>query len=157
MMRKSLFWGLTLMLVAVLVWLVLQARKEDARRTSGPVEIVRTAKLSATRAVAPKDLEIGGSPIEIAKGRSRGALSVSRDGVTIHNRGNVAYHNILLKLTCFGSGSTVLHTQNRTVEGTLKPGQSLPVGDIAADALPPGTTRCTVTVLLADLGPASSQ
>lgn len=154
MIRKSLFWGLTLMLVAVLVWLVLQSRKEETKRTSAPVEIVKTAKLSPTRVVAPKDLEVAGSPVKLAGGRTK---SADRTGVAIHNRGDVAYHNIMLKITCLGGDGKVLHTQTRVVGETLQPSQTLAVGEIATEAVPPGTARCTVTVLYADLGPASNQ
>ncbi len=157
MMRKSLFWGLTVMLVAVLVWLVMQSRREEAQRRSGPVEIVKTARLSPTRVIAPKDLEVTGSPIEMAAERSKGVGRSQRGAVMIRNRGEIAYHNIMLKLDCFGSSGKTLHMQTRVIVGTLQPGQSLQVGDIPTEGLPPGTVRCTVTILHADLGPATPQ
>ena len=64
MLRRSLFWGLTLMLGAVLVWLIINGRREEARQAAGPTEVVKTANLSATRVAAPSDLEVVGSSVE---------------------------------------------------------------------------------------------
>ena len=152
MLRKSLFWGLTLMLVAVLVWLIINGRKEEVRAAKAPSEIVKTAKSSFTRVVRPGDLEAVAQGDEI---KPRGADSGTQAQVVIRNRGNIAYHNVMLKLAYLGAGGKILSTRNRLVSETIEAGQTLTVGDIAADGVTPGTARCQITILYADLAPAS--
>jgi hypothetical protein len=159
MFRKSIFLGLMLMLGTVLVWLILKARKE-AQTPGTPVEIVRTAKSSPTRVIGPQDLDVAESRMEIppaGRGQTKTAERSSHAYVVIRNHGTVAYHDFMLKLTCLGSNGKVIDTQTRLVPGTIQPGQTLTVDDIAIDNLPEGTVRCHISILYSDLGPAPSR
>lgn len=151
MLRKSLFGGLTLMLCAVLVWLVINGRKEESRLAAGPAEIVQTAKTSSTRVMAPGDLEVTESRAGIPTGSAQ-RIAIGR--IAISNRGKISYHDVMLRISCLGSGGSVLNTQNRLVEGTIQPGQTLTVDDIVVADPPRGAVRCTVSILYSDLGPA---
>jgi hypothetical protein len=157
--RKSIFLGLMLMLGTVLVWLILRARKE-AQVPGTPVEIVRTAKSSPTRVIGPHDLDAAESRVEIlpaGRGQMKTAGRSSHVHVVIRNHGTVAYHDFMLKLTCLGSNGKVIDTQTRLVPGTIQPGQTLTVDDIAIDNLPEGTARCRISVLYSDLGSSPSR
>jgi hypothetical protein len=159
MLRKSIFWGLTLMLGTVLVWLVLKSRKE-AQAPAGPVEIVRTAKSSSTRVIGPKDLDATESSVEVIPYLDESAKTAGRSAhahVVIRNRGTVAYQDAMMKLTCFGGNGKVLGTQTKLVPGSIPPGESLTVDDVIVNNLPNGTARCRIGILYADLGPASSR
>ena len=151
MFRKSIFWGLTLMLGTVLVWLIIQGRKEETRLAAAPSEIVKTAKSSFTRVIAPSDLDAEESRLEITtKTPAPGAVGQ----VVIHNRGKVAYHGVMLKVSCLGSGGKLLDTRTQLVPETIAAGQTLTVGGIVLDTGPRGTVRCSVSILYSDLGPA---
>jgi hypothetical protein len=148
------------MLGAVLVWLILKARKEEAQTPGAPVEIVRTAKSSPTRVIGPKDLDATESRVEIpptGRGQTKTAERSSHAHVVIRNHGTVAYRDVMLKLTCLGSNGKVIDTQTRLVPETIQPGQTLTVDDIAINDLPNGTVRCRISILYSDLGPAPSR
>jgi hypothetical protein len=159
MFRKSIFLGLMLMLGAVLVWLILKARKEEAQTARAPVEIVRTARLSPTRAIGPKDLDATESRVEIipsGRGQTKTAGRSAHAHVVIRNHGTVAYRDIMLKLTCLGGNGKVIDTRTRLVPETIQPGQTLTVNDMAIENLPNDTVRCRISILYSDLGPAAS-
>ncbi len=151
MVRRSLFWGLTLLLVAVLVWLIINGRKEESRRASAPSEVVQTAKLSPTRAVAPSDLEVAEPD---AARTNRGDLPDQLGPVAIHNRGSVAYHGTMLRLRCLDSSGKVLDTRTLLVPETIAPGQTITVGPIALEKVPHGTVRYHIGIAFSDVGTA---
>jgi hypothetical protein len=149
MFRKALFGGLTLMLAAVLVWLIIKGRQEEARQAAAPKEIFKTAKSSATRVVAPNDLD---AIDPSGSGRTPKAGTLGQ--VTIRNRGNSTYHNVMLKVSYLDGAGNVLDTKNRLVLDTIEPGQDFAVGEISAENAPKGTSRCSVSILYSELGPA---
>jgi len=149
MLRKSLFLGLTLMLGAILVWLVINGRKEEVRQVAVPSEIVKTARLSPTRIVAPADLEVSESPTQGPP--KTGALGA----VAIRNRGKVAYHNVLLQIACLANDGKILDTRTRLVVESVPPGQSITLADVALDNIPKGTIRFGLSIVYCDLGAAT--
>jgi len=160
MFRKSIFWGLTMMLATLLIWLVVRARKQEAQVAKAPAEIVRSAKSSPTRVIAPKDLDAGESQVEFASMVSGASKSSGRGAllhVVIRNRGAVPYHNVMLKLTWVGTSGKVLDTQNHLVPETIGPGQTLDAGDVALEGVPNGSVKCTIAILHSDLGQAQTR
>jgi hypothetical protein len=151
MLRKSLFWGLTLMLGAVLVWLIINGRKEEARQAAAPTEIVQTARLSPTRVVAPKDLAIVASN---ALGAIKTGKSEPIGPIEIRNNGRIAYHAVMLRLACLDSNGKVLDTKSRLVPDTIQPGQSLTVSDFAPENVPAQAVRYRISIAYSNLGPA---
>jgi hypothetical protein len=151
MIRKALFLGLTLLLGAILVWLVINGRREGARQAAAPVESVKTAKLSPTRMVAPADLDAAEAPAsDAAANRKPGMLGA----VVIRNRGQLAYHGVMLRLSCLGNGGKELDTRIKLIPDTIQPGQSITVADLFIESVAPGTIGYSVGIVYADLGPA---
>ncbi len=151
MLRRSLFWGLTLMLSAVLVWLIINGRKEEARLASAPSEVVQTAKLSPTRAIAPSDLEVAESNVVRTNREDTPELL---GPVAIRNRGHVAYHGTMLRLQCLDSSGKVVDTRTRLAPDTIAPGQSITITDITLEKVPRSTIRYHISIAFSDLGPA---
>ncbi|MGA2260103.1 MAG: hypothetical protein ABSH28_01565 [Acidobacteriota bacterium] len=151
MIRKSIFWGITLMLGTVLVWLVIQGRREETKQAAAPTEIVQTAKASPTRIFAPGDLEVGESREGVT---SKQATPAPIGKIEIRNHGKVAYHDIMLKLTCLGGGGKVLDAQTRLIPGTIEPAQVLALSDLTFEGIPRGTVRYDFSILYCDFGPA---
>ncbi len=151
MVRRSLFWGLTLLLGAVLVWLIINGRKEESRLASAPSEVVQTAKLSPTRAVAPSDLEV--AEPDTAR-TDRKDLPDQLGPVAIHNRGSVAYHGTMLRLQCLDSSGKVLDTRTLLVPETIAPGQTITVGPITLEKVQHSTVRYHIGIAYSDLGTA---
>ncbi len=147
--RKVLFGSLTLMLAAVLVWLIIKGRQQEAKLAAAPNEIVKTARSSSTRIVAPQDLDVTFQQ-EAAAGQTPRSLGK----VVIHNTGKETYHNVMLKLSFVGAGDRVLGSQNYLVKETIEPGQIFAAGEVSADNAPGGTSRCNVVILYSEFGPA---
>jgi hypothetical protein len=160
MFRKSLFLGMMVLLGAVLVSLVLSERKEEKRLASAPSEIVKTAKATPTRSLAPGDLDIAESRVKLIapdRNQKNAAGPVARCQLVIRNHGQIAYHDVVLKLRCLGSNGKDLDFRTQLVPETIRPGQVLTIRDATIDKLPPGTARCTFSVLYANIGPAPAR
>ena len=160
MLRKSIFLGMTILLGAVLVSLVLSGRKEEKRLASAPSEIVRTAKATPTRSMAPGDLDVGESKVELVapdRNHKNAAGPVARCQLVIRNHGQIAYHDVMLRLQCLGSSGKDLDYRTQLVPETIQPGQILTIRDVTIEKIPPGTARCLLSVFYANLGPAPAR
>ena len=160
MFRKSLFLGMMVLLGAVLVSLVLSGRKQELQQAAAPAEIVKTAKATPTRSMAPEDLDAGESKVELtvaARNRKNAAGPGARCRLVIRNRGRIAYHDLMLKLQCLGSGGKHVGELTQPVPETIQPGQVLTIPEVIIDTLPAGTARCAVSVSYAHLGPAPAR
>jgi hypothetical protein len=157
MFRKWLFLGMMILLGAVLVSLVLRGRNEEKRLAAATTEIVKTAKRTPTRSMAPTDLDIGDSKVEITApgpNRKAGALTGARCDLVIRNLGQIAYHDVMLKLQWLGNNGRDLKFHTQLVPETIQPGQVLNIQDVRIEQIPAGTARCTLSILYANLGPA---
>jgi hypothetical protein len=164
MFRKSLFLGLTMMLAAALVYLVIQGRRQEKQRqtTSRPVEIVRESPPSLTRVIAPDDIGIIESKMELGSPGAQAGPAGSA-GVTathhfvIRNNGRTAYHSFVLKLSYIGHQEKVLETRMVPVAEMLQPGQVRSIAEIKVENVPAGATRCIAKIASADLEPAPAK
>jgi len=160
MFRKSLFVGLTLMLAAVLVYLVIQGRRQEKQQqaTLRPVEIVQESTPSLTRVIGPDDLEIVdlktefGPSGEQADPSSTTTLSAVHR-LTIRSNSKIAYHSLGLKLSYFGRGDKLLETRTVPAAEIVQPGQARALGEIREDKIPAGTLKCRAAIAYADLEP----
>jgi hypothetical protein len=164
MFRKSLFLGLTMMLAAALVYLVIQGRRQEKRRrtTSRPVEIVRESPPSLTRVIAPDDIGIIESKMELgAPGAWAGQVAPAGVTATHHfvvgNNGRTAYHSFMLKLSYIGHQEKVLETRMLPVAEMLQPGQVRSIGEIKVDNVPAGAVKCIAKIASADLEPTAAK
>jgi hypothetical protein len=153
MLRKALFGGLTVMLAAVLIWLIIKGRQQEARLAAAPGEIVKAARSTSTRVVAPNDLEAVIS--QEASGSGLAPRSLGK--VTLRNRGGQTYHSIMLMLSFVDAGGKILGTKNHLVQESVGPGQTCAAGEISTDNAPGGTTRCDVKVLYSEFGSATGR
>jgi hypothetical protein len=155
MARRSLFLGLTGMLIVVLGYLVVQGRKQEKQqqKNARPVELVQESKPTLTRAIAPPDLQITEAKVEVL--HDDGGLSAKHQ-IIVRNNGQSAYRNIRLRLTYLSRGDKALGSQIREAVETLQAGQSRSMGDILVEGVPAGTVKATVTILSADLDKASA-
>ncbi len=151
MVRRSLFWGLTLMLGAVFIWLIINGRKEEMRQTAAHAEVVQTAQLSATRVVGTGDLEIVDSDV---KGVRKDEDKETLGPIMIRNRGNLPYHNALLRLQCLDASGKIVDTRTWNFAGTFPPGQSVTIPEITLDKVPRASVRMRISIAYSDLGAA---
>ena len=164
MFRRSLFLGLTVMLAAVLVYLVIQGRRQEKvqQTTSRPVEIVRESTPSLTRVLSPEDLDIVESKMELAAASpqadpAKPAAVTATHQFVLRNNGLAAYHGVGLKLSYLGRGNRVLETRTVPAAELLQPGQARALSELKVEHVPSGTVRCEAKIAYADLEPTPTQ
>ena len=164
MFRKSLFWGLTLMLAAVLLVLVVKGRKAEKlqQAASRPVEVVRTSPPSLTRVIAPDDVEIVESKMdletpELQPGQEAASGRTARHHLVIRDVGSIAYHNFGLKVVYVGRENRVLETKTVPVAELLQPGQARSISEVKVENVPSGTLKCDVKIAYADIEPSPAK
>ncbi len=152
MLRKTLFWGLTLMLVAIIVSLVFRSRREERSQAAVAVEIVQKSKPTATRVLAPQDLVIVESRMKLVKaaaGEQKGAAA--HHEIVARNDGSVEYASLQLRFAYLGPGDRILGSKTHVAAQPMPPHQTESLGDIVVEDIPAGAVACTVRILSADL------
>ena len=153
MIRKSLFWGLTLVLVVALVNLMIRGRRLEKQQGSQPVEVVQESTPTSTRVLAPQDLEIlhSGMRLEEQAGSTAQAETAVHE-IEIRNNGSVPYGTIQLGFDYLGSDGKLLASKTRSIIQTIVPGATLKLIDLKAEGLPTSTASSRVAVIFADIG-----
>jgi hypothetical protein len=152
MTRKWLFGGLTVILLAVLVALIIQGHNLEKQKVNQPVDIIQKSKPSPTRALGPKDIEIVQSEMKMEpSGSGAGQVHTARHRLEIRNTGRVAYESIELSFDYLDSGKQVLDTHSYSLNQVISPASTLNIEDIEIDGIPPATADFSVTILFADI------
>jgi hypothetical protein len=155
MMRKSLFWGLTLILIAVIVNLMIRGRRLEKERAGQVVEAIQESKPSPTRVLGPRNLEIVRSKMIVENESDIKRQSyTARYEIEIQNSGSVPYGEICLGFTYLDGKGNILATKTRSINRTLMPGADLTISDIMIDDIPATTTNSRATIVYADIGRA---
>jgi hypothetical protein len=151
MIRKSLFWGLTLVLVVALVSLIIRGRRMEKELAAQPTEAVQQVPPTPTRVLAPQDLEIVSSTMQLKPDH------IASHDIEIQNHGSVPYGGILLKFVYLDRAGKPLTTKTYALEKTvIRPGFGLKVPRIIIQEIPASAERLQVSVKYADLLPAHS-
>jgi hypothetical protein len=151
MIRKSLFWGLTLVLVAALVILVIRGRKMEKEQAEQPVEVVRQAPSSPTRVLAPQDLDITAATMQPQPNQA------VLHAVEIKNHGSVPYGGILLRFVYQDRAGNWLLTKTYSLNKiVILPGLGVKVPEIEIKEIPAAAEKFQVGVQYADMLRADS-
>ena len=146
MIRKSLFWGLTLVLVVALVSLIYKGRQLEKQEAGKPVEIVQQSRPSLTRVLNPQDLVIVDSAMQ------RQSPDVVSHSVEIRNNGNVGYGRIQLKFAYQNRSGKTLATKTKSILRPVAAGSSVRVIDLTVEGVPASAVKSEVTILFAEIG-----
>ncbi len=154
MVRRSIFLGLMVLLGSVLVYMILSARRQEKRVGSPPAEIVRQSKPTATRVLAPEDLQITDSSMQIlqpAGGSGRVTEVAARHSVTVRNEGKRRYRGFMLRFDYSTAAGRVVESRSRQVSQDLPPGETVTPQEILMEGLPGKVRHCAVSIAWADL------
>lgn len=133
MIRRYLFLGLMVALVAAIVSLVVSGRKaEKAAAKIIPHEIIRTSPATAVRLLAPPELSVTDRGPEAA--------------LEIRNSGEVPFRGALLKILYYDHAGRVLETRDVVVNQSIAPGETVAVEASVSGAAPEGSARRSVRV-----------
>jgi len=153
MIRKSLFWGLTLVLIAALFSLIVRSRRLEKEQAAGAAEVVQESQQTPTRVLAPRDLVL--SPSKMRLDKDPASLNVAQTAwheIEVHNNGKVAYSGIQLRLDYLDANGKSRAIKNYIVNKTIKPGDHLKLTDIRIDGLPDRAVDCRIGIAYADIG-----
>ncbi len=155
MIRKSLFLGLTLVLIAALAALMIQGRRMEKEQPPRQMEIVQQSKPTAIRVLEPQDMKIVQSKIQWEGDPQK--PRTARHEIEIRNNGPVSYSGIQLRVTYLSGDGKALATRERYVAKDIPPGEVLRTDDITFGDLPPSTKHFHVTIDYGDLGSSPSR
>lgn len=152
MIRKSLFWGLTLVLVVALVSLIIRGRQMEKRQAARPVEVTRQAPSSPVRVLEPRDLEIVRTTMQLMPGH------IAHHEVEIRNRGSVSYGGTLLKIVYQDRAGKALSIKTTALDkAIIPPGSSFKAPRIEFREVPASTEKFQVSIQYAEMMPSDSR
>jgi hypothetical protein len=146
MIRKSLFWGLTLVLIVALVTLIVRGRKLEKHQAARDVTITQESKPTPTKVLSPQDLEIVNSTMQANSPKT----AVPAFG--IRNNGTVPYNRIQLEFVYLDRGGKVAAKRTRLIERTVMPGTNIKISDMANEGIPDSAIECRILILNANIG-----
>ena len=154
MIRRSLFLGLTLILLGAVVYIAFRSQREAADPQLPKIaEVTQEAKTSLTRVLNPGDVKVVESARPAAAGVNEPKGTIQPGcSVSFRNEGSVPYCNLQIRLIYRDHNGKSLETRSITVKGVIQPGGMLDSGGIFAENAPADTAKCEVAVLSADIG-----
>lgn len=154
-MRKYMFGGLTLVLVAAVAFLVIRAGKMEKLKEIPTNEAIQEAKLSPTRALTPRELKIVQAKMALFKqSPDKTASQSAQHEIEIRNLGSNSYSGIQLLFEYLNPKGKTIATKPYFINKTLSPGAELRLSDIKIDNLPVSIVDCKVIISSADLAEA---
>jgi hypothetical protein len=145
MLRKSLFWGLTLVLIVALVNLIIRGRQMEKQQEAKSAQVVQQSKPTPTRVLSPEDLAVNGPAMR------PDSQHPVLDKIGICNRGSVSYTNIQLQFLYLDRNGKELATSTHLIQQTVKPGETLEIAGTAGGQMPASTAESKVSILYADI------
>ena len=151
MIRKSLLWGLTLVLVVAIIQLILRGRRLEKQQAAQAVEIIRQSKTTSTRILAPPDLNVVGATMQLDSDHA------ARHSIGIRNGGRISYSQVHLRFVYLDAKGKELAAKTYSVIRAVLPGATTNLNDIVIKGIPAAATKFQVSILYGDLGSESSQ
>ena len=153
MFRRQLFYGITIILLAVILFLLLRGRSAEKERITQNVKLEQFAseQSSHVRAILPRDLEIVDAGVSWTRNPDEKDASAARHDITIRNNGKGAYVGLWLRMNYFDQAGRLVENRTHEVNEVLPSGRTLRMDDITIDNLPDAASDFRVTILSADL------
>jgi len=154
MFRRGIFYGITLILLVIVIFLLMRGRNDEKeRRAAHNSEMVKIASAlsSPVRAILPRDLEIVTAETEWTRNSEEKDATTARHNITIRNTGGGAYIGICLRMEYIDEKGLPVEIRTHEVKETVSPGETLRMSDIIINDIPDTAFDFHVTILSADL------
>jgi len=154
MFRRQIFYGITLILVIVIIFLLMRGRSaEKERRAAQNFKAGEIASVppSPVRAISPRDLEIIEAKVSFEPSLGERNASVARHDISVRNTGKSSYVGLWLRMEYIDGKGRTVETRTHEVKEALPSGETLRVSGIVIDSLPDAALDCRVTILSADM------
>lgn len=149
MIRRTLFFAVTLILVALLAGLVLRGCRQEEERTAGMAEQTRESPPSPVRVFAPHDLEVVRS--DFRTHTLTGGETGAGHEVEIRHRGTLPYQAVRLRFAYRDRQGRPLETRMFTHREAIPPGSTLKIAGIEVAPVPAAAVAAETSILSADL------
>ena len=153
MFRRQLFYGITLILLVVIIFLLLRGRSAEKERAAQNINIEQIAleQPSPVRAVLPRDLEIVDSQVSWTRNSNEKNASEAHHDITIHNISKGSYVSLWLRMDYIDEAGRLVENRTHEVNKALPSGATLRLSDITIEGLSDTVSGFRVTILSADL------
>jgi hypothetical protein len=156
-LRKYLFYGLTLVLLSALIYLVIQGRRlEKEEMRQGNVK-VQKYKSTPIRVLFPQDLKILNASMTLEPANAPGELPVARHNFEIYNAGTVSYCEIQLRLDYLNAHGEVIASMPYDIKDAIPPGGTLVSNDVLIQKIPDVAVECRPSIVYGDFEPVKSE
>jgi hypothetical protein len=153
MIRKSVFWGLTFLLVVVLISLALRGGRLEKQQADKPMEVIQESVSTPTRVLRPKDLEVARSKMRLEKkvDGDTPSLCAWHEIEILNAKKETSYEKIQLSIDYMDRQGKVLSTKPYSAAGTIMPGDILRLADIKIEGLPVQAVNSRTAIVYAEI------
>jgi len=153
MFRRQLFYGITLILLVVIIFLLMRGRSADKEREAQTIkfEEIKSEAPSPVRAILPRDLEIVKAGVSLTRNPDEKDASVAHHDITIRNTGEGFYVSLWLRMEYLDDKGKTIDIRTHEVSEPLPSVETLRMSDITIDGLPDAVSDFRAVILSADL------
>jgi len=156
-LRKYLFYGLTLVLVSALVFLVIQGRRMEKEQMLQGNENIQKFRSTPIRVLSPPDLKILNASMTLEPANVSGVVPVARHNIEIYNAGTVPYCEIKLRLDYLDTNGEVIASMPYDIKDSIPPGGTLASIDVLMQKIPDAAVECRPSIVYGDFEPIESE
>ena len=158
MFRRQLFYGITFILLAVILFLMLRGRSADKDREAQNIKLEEIASdpPAPVRAILPRDLEIVEAKVSLTRNPEKKDDSTAHHDITIRNTGGGSYVGLWLRMEYIDEKGKPVEIRTHEINEALPSEGILRVSDITIDAMPDAAADFRATILSADLDGAQN-
>ena len=154
MFRRQIFYGITLILIIVVVFLLMRGRSaEKEQQTAQNVKMteVASATPSRVRAILPRDLEIVSAEVSWTRDSGEKDTVTASHNISIRNTGGAFFVSLWIRMEYIDEKGRPVEIRTHEVKESVLPGETLSISDIIIDGLPAAALDFHTTILSADL------
>lgn len=156
MIRRQILFGITLVLLAVILFMLLRGHKMEKERaeqnTKKMGELVSASPVSV-RAILPHDLEIVKATASWTRNPDDEGTVAAHHDLIIRNTGEASYVSLWLRMEYINEEKKPVEIRTYEVKKKLPSGETLHVSDIVIDGLPDAASDFRANILSADMEP----
>lgn len=154
MFRRQIFYGITLILLVVIIFLLMRGRSAEKERRASQnfkIEKIASGPPSPVRAILPRDLEIVGAEVSWTRNPGEKDASVARHDISVRNTGEGSFAGLWLRMEYIDGKGRTVETRTHEIKETVPSGETLRVSGITIDGLPDAALDCRTAILSADI------
>ena len=154
MFRRQIFYGITLILIIVIVFLLMRGRSAEKERSAA--QEIKMAEIASgppppVRAILPRDLEIVGAEVSWTRNPDEKDAVTARHDITIRNTGGGFFVSLWLRMEYIDEKGGPVDIRTHEVKEAVPPGETLRVPEIVIYGLSDSAPDFNAIILSADL------